>query len=81
MVYVLNTKCILRRESRCSSHRIAPMCSDDLLVSFKTTEITLSVAIGDVHGEWENRTLRPSCPSRQLPGSASQQPLGINIGL
>ena len=51
------------------------MCSDDLLVRFKTTANIMSVTMGDVEGKGRMRTLHRSCPTQRSPGSASQQPL------
>lgn len=81
VVDVLYTLCVLRCKSSRSSHCIASMCSNDLLVSFKSTVDMLSVAIDEVIEVENRRTLHLSCPSRRLPRHALKQPLKTKFGL
>lgn len=59
VVNVLHALCVLSSKGGSSSHRIAPMCSDDLLVRFKTTANILSVAIGSVEGRGQDAYAPP----------------------
>jgi hypothetical protein len=51
------------------------MCSDDLLVRFKTTASMLSVTMSGAEGKVRMRTLHRSYPTQRSPGSALQLPL------